>query len=234
MADDVSRPQVNSRRVVDSGRQGMFRYLVLALLRHLGPLHGFGLMREYRARSGVRLSAGNFYRELQHLVGDGLIRACVNPPGADPRRMPYELTEAGRRVIDAWLAAVPARLPPHPEDELSARLLFADTTEPETIRRLLNRWQEELWIRGKALERIREQGLSQTGGQVPEGELSILASLISRRLKHLAADVEFLNEFRAEYEAWLKAKEVKEKEAAEVAGATRGNKGKRAKEARKH
>ena len=70
----------------------MFRYLILGLLRIRDRMHGYALVKEYRERSGMEVSTGNFYRELQRLVVDGLIRSAANPPEADARRTPYEIT----------------------------------------------------------------------------------------------------------------------------------------------
>jgi DNA-binding PadR family transcriptional regulator len=66
----------------------MFRFLILGLLRNGARLHGYALVKEYRERSGSEVSTGNFYRELQRLVFDGLIRSASNPPEADAQRPP--------------------------------------------------------------------------------------------------------------------------------------------------
>ena len=81
----------------------MFRYLVLGLLRNGDACHGYAVIKDYRKRTGQEASSGNFYRELQRLVGEGLVRTATNPPGADPRRAPYQITEAGSAVFDTWL-----------------------------------------------------------------------------------------------------------------------------------
>src|SRR5207302_10584200 len=57
----------------------MFQYLVLGLLRDGKPRHGYALMKDYRDRSGVQLSTGSFYRELQKLAAKGLVRTSANP-----------------------------------------------------------------------------------------------------------------------------------------------------------
>src|SRR4030095_5594981 len=82
----------------------MFRYLVLGLLRRGEPLHGYALMKEYRERAGVQISTGSFYRELARLVTEGLVRAASNPPGSDPRRAPYEITDLGASAFDTWFS----------------------------------------------------------------------------------------------------------------------------------
>jgi hypothetical protein len=51
------------------------------------------------------------------------------------------------------------------------------------------------------LERAREAALTQAG---PHGdEFSTLSFLLGRRLKHIAADLEFLEEFRSAYDEWM-------------------------------
>ena len=179
----------------------MIRYLVLGLLRNGGPHHGYALMKEYRERSGIRISTGNFYRELQHLVGEGLVRTAVNPPGADARRAPYEITDAGVGAFDEWLARPSGPGIGQHDDDLSARALFIIDAEPPLARRLLEQWREEVWIKSKILERDREASLIR-GRSEARQSFAALPFLLSRRLRHLAADLEFLQEFRAAYEKW--------------------------------
>ncbi len=178
----------------------MFRYLILGMLRGGGQRHGYALVKEYRERSGTDVSTGNFYRELQRLVLDGLIRATENPPGSDARRTPYEITAVGRTVFDEWLLATDAGAFGASEDELSARVLFADQVEPATMLRVLDRLQENVWFSGKCLERGRMQALA--GSDLPPDSpaFRVLPLLQARRLKHVAADIEFLAELRAAYE----------------------------------
>jgi DNA-binding PadR family transcriptional regulator len=138
----------------------MFRYLVLGLLRSGGALHGYALMKVYRERSGVQISTGNFYRELQRLAMEGLVRTAANPDGADPRRAPYEITDAGIMAFDSWLSRNQAAIGQY-DDELSARALFISEADAALVRQVLERWQEELWLRSKMFERLRETVLTQ-------------------------------------------------------------------------
>src|SRR3989442_694478 len=181
----------------------MFRYLVLGLLRDRKPRHGYALMKEYRDRSGVELSTGNFYRELQKLAGHGLVQTAANPEGADPRRAPYEITPAGIAAFDGWLMGPAQPSSGNCEDELSYRALFLAETDPGAARDLLDRWQEALWISGKMLERDRQAMVTRTADD--ERAFKSLLLLLGRRLKHVAADLQFLEEFRNAYESWLKA-----------------------------
>lgn len=172
----------------------MFRYLVLGLLRDGAAYHGYALMKEYRERSGVSVSTGNFYRELQRLVAEGLVRTAQNPPGADTRREPYEITEEGSLAFDAWLLSSPANVGSY-DDELSSRAVFVAEREPAEAHALLDRWREAIWIHGKTLERERERALAQ-GSDVPRGVIA-RSILLARRLKHVAADLEFIEELRS-------------------------------------
>ena len=60
--------------------------------------------------------------------------------------------------------------------------------------------EENLWFSGKTLERARQLALTRS---VPPGRFDVLALLLARRLKRVAADLEFLEEFRSAYTQWL-------------------------------
>jgi hypothetical protein len=68
-------------------------------------------------------------------------------------------------------------------------------------RRLLAQWREELWIRSKILERERDLALRAEGTE----SFAALPFLLTRRLKRIAADLEFLDEFRSAFDQWTAA-----------------------------
>jgi DNA-binding PadR family transcriptional regulator len=178
----------------------MFRYLVLGLMRDGKPRHGYGLMKEYLEKSGVEISTGNFFRELPKLANKGLVQPTANPEGADARRRPYEITPKGIDEFDRWLTGpVPSRSGSY-EDELSYRALFLAEVGRDMGPSLLERWQESLWISGKMLERAREAVMTRPADGDPAFKALLL--LLGRRLKHVAADLQFLEEFRDAYEKW--------------------------------
>ena len=180
----------------------MLTHLILGFLRDGQARHGYELITEYKARSGNQVSAGNFYRELARLASERLVQTGVNPPDADARRIPYQITERGRQLFDEWVLS-----PSRDDGDLSSWLLFIDRVPHETRDRLLDRWQDDLWLRSKALSRAREDALLVRGTRQEAPRYNPLASLISRRLKQVTADLEFLKEFRGELATWFAARQ---------------------------
>jgi DNA-binding PadR family transcriptional regulator len=136
----------------------MLRYAILGLMRCGGSHHGYALMKQYRMASGMPSSVGNLYRELHNLRGLGWVRAAVNPDGADPRRAPYEITDAGVRAFDAWLRSetnvplleVQDRLP-----VVAFLMYLARGTKVVDGLDVLDRWDGELRVRSSLLERAQ-------------------------------------------------------------------------------
>jgi hypothetical protein len=158
-------------------------------------------MKEHEARSGQRISTGSFYRELGRLLADGLVRTIASPPDGDPRRTPYVVTEEGAALFDAWFRRRPGE-PSSSEDDLAARGVFLRDTDPASVHQMLSDWEETLWLRSKILERQRKavlKALQESGAS----ELASPALLISRRLAHVSADIEFLEKLSKAYGQWL-------------------------------
>jgi DNA-binding PadR family transcriptional regulator len=176
----------------------MFRFIVLGLLRNGGTLHGYALMKAYRGRTGVQMSTGTFYRELQSLVAEGLVRGVERAPDDDARRTPYEITPAGCELFDRWLVRPPI-IALGSDDELTARTMFLNEAEPEVARKMIDSWKEEIWLLSKKFERDRQNELHRCDSEGPP--FSILVLLLARRLRHLAGDVEYLDELRAALDA---------------------------------
>lgn len=177
----------------------MFRHLVLGLLRDGQSRHGYELTTEHQRRTGVSVSTGNFYRELQRLAVEGLIETSANPPDADGRRIPYQITDPGRREFDKWLLTPGAQ-----DSDLCERLLFSHRLPRDLLGRIMDWWEEELWMRSKALARAREEALKRDRGKCYDP----LPLLLARRMKLIAAELEFAKEFRLEIEAWRERQTV--------------------------
>src|SRR5262249_17889084 len=133
--------------------RGMFWHVVLGLMRDGKQRHGYELRALYLKRSGTQLNTGSFYREVTRLASQGFVRMVANPPDADGRRIPYEITDAGRDAFDRWLLAERRE-----HDDLFEWILFLDRVPAETRDRILGRRLEDCWIRNKLLVRAREDG----------------------------------------------------------------------------
>jgi len=172
----------------------MFCHVILGFLRDGRPRHAYELISEYRGYSARPVNAGNIYRECSKLVSQQLIVADPNPPDADPRRIPYRITQNGCREFDAWLAD-----PVSDEGSLATWVIFADMLPPAERLRLLDRMQEQLWLDNKTLAQARERVLAHAR-RLGNRRYHPAAFLLLRRIKQTTADLEFLEELRRELE----------------------------------
>jgi DNA-binding PadR family transcriptional regulator len=184
----------------------MLRYIVLGLLRDGIARHGYALLTDYRHRSGIRLSTGNFYRELQRLTFEGLVRTMQNPQDADSRRAPYQITEEGIATFDGWLCDAEVRLGEPHEDELSVRSLFFGYAPHERVIEALDGWYAALWLQVKSLERAQRVALPDDPSA--NRPFAALPHLLSRRQKYITADLEFVAELRRGYVEWTEAQRI--------------------------
>lgn len=178
----------------------MLRYVLLALLADNKPRHGYALMKAFAERSGVRLSIGNVYRELQRLLGEGLIVTAANPLGADPRRTPYTLTDGGRDALATWFATPARALARGTPDALAYRLALLSDMDPVQADGFLDDLQTELWSQAKAIEAQRA-----SRREPSEFALPTRAFLQSRHARYLAADIELVDEMRTGLAEWRRA-----------------------------
>ena len=178
-----------------------FRFLVLGLLRDGKARHGYGLMKAYQERSGIVIGTGSFYRALQSLAAEALVRKTANPVGDDPRRTPHTITAAGITAFDDWIRANDSGAISRNYDELFNRVLFLGETEAALARSIIDQWQEVLCARGRSLERAREAALARAKRGGPT-TFAALPLLLGRCAKHVAADWVFLKALRVAYDEW--------------------------------
>ena len=60
-----------------------------------GPKHGYAIMTDVAAFSGVRMEPGTLYGALSRLERRGWVR----PLATEERRRPYEITAAGQEIL---------------------------------------------------------------------------------------------------------------------------------------
>jgi DNA-binding PadR family transcriptional regulator len=85
----------------DLGRFADPSVLILTSLSE-GPKHGYAIMTDVAAFSGVQMEPGTLYGALPRLERRGWVR----PLATDERRRPYEITAAGQEVLAGQLAAM--------------------------------------------------------------------------------------------------------------------------------
>lgn len=169
--------------------------LLLGILSDGKPRHGYALAKDYERRTGLTLSAGSVYRELRALAETGLVRPVDNPAGADPRRLPHEITGRGREAFEDWFARAPE--PSIGTDgELAARVTFLPEVDRDLAARVVERFRVGYWMLAKTLEHDLEECLRthQVDGAVEPHPI-----LIHRRLRLVEAELEFLDEVRRRY-----------------------------------
>src|SRR5215472_15599424 len=85
----------------DLGRFADPSLLILTSLAD-GPRHGYAIMTDVAAFSGVQMEPGTLYGALTRLERRGWVR----PLPAEDRRRPYEITGSGRAVLAEQLASM--------------------------------------------------------------------------------------------------------------------------------
>ena len=108
------RPRgVRSRSLVRPGhwtvRARVERFLEPALLLLLAerPLHGYELLDLLPELIGEsRVDVGNLYRVLRALEEEGIVSSEWSADLPGPAKRTYELTAAGRRLLDEWAGAL--------------------------------------------------------------------------------------------------------------------------------
>ena len=113
-----------------AGRLTPFSYVILALVGRegAGPHDIVRMMRE--GAMFWTTSESHYYAEPRRLAELGFLQARTEPGRTRPRTH-YELTDAGREALTAWLAE-PAAMP-RVQNESMIKLLAADFSDDATI-----------------------------------------------------------------------------------------------------
>ena len=80
----------------------------LLLLLRERPMHGYELIERLPEVTGAetRVDVGNLYRILRALEEDGIVSSEWNAELPGPAKRTYEVTPAGRRLLDRWAEAL--------------------------------------------------------------------------------------------------------------------------------
>ena len=133
---------------------------LLALLAEK-PMYGARLRAEFEVRTGGTwpLNVGQVYTTLARLERDGLVKAA----GAadDEGRIPYRLTEAGRREVAQWWLS-PVDRESAPRDELAIKLALAVTVPGVDVRRVVQTQRTATLRHLQDLTRLKKHAGDQT------------------------------------------------------------------------
>jgi DNA-binding PadR family transcriptional regulator len=157
------------------------RELFLALLSG-ARAHGYELKQSLEQGFGdllPALNAGQIYVTLGRLERDGLVAGHA-VPGDSRGKREYELTDAGREALAAWIEAPVSgrRL----KDEFFMKLVVLASTDLAEPRGLIEAQRREY------LQSLRDlNGLLEANGKGPAAEL-----LVEGAILHLKADLEWL------------------------------------------
>jgi DNA-binding PadR family transcriptional regulator len=145
------------------------------------PSHGYDLKHDYDSYfgRGKPLPFGQVYSTLGRLARDGKIVSGKVEPGEGPDRKRYDITDVGRREVDAWLQDAV-----EPEPHLRT-VLFTKVV----LTLLLDRSPEQYLDLQRAahLQRMRELTLLKQSGDLTD---SLLAD---HSLFHLEADLRWID-----------------------------------------
>src|SRR5262245_14335793 len=169
----------------------MLRHFILGLLRDSSPRHGYEVITSYRTRTGEELSPGNVYRELSRLVDEGLLEPGRSAAGQDTRRIPYRITHRGEDEFDQWFSSSRSL-----HEDLPTWIIFIDRMPAEVVLSMIDRRQQELLLQGQVVATARDDSLERLGRTEERGCYHPLPLLLSRRMKQIAAEAEFLEEAR--------------------------------------
>jgi DNA-binding PadR family transcriptional regulator len=131
-----------------------FSYVILALVGRdgAGPHDIVRMMRE--GAIFWTTSESHYYAEPRRLAALGFLQARTEPGRTRPRTH-YELTDAGREALAAWLAE-PAAMP-RVQNEAVVKLLAADFTDDATIAASLARVRVGMQRAYEALEEMERR-----------------------------------------------------------------------------
>ncbi|MGH2518156.1 MAG: PadR family transcriptional regulator [Ktedonobacterales bacterium] len=150
------------------------------------PLHGYQVKQRFEALLGGtwEVNIGQVYSTLQRLERDGLVAAAGDR--GDRGKQAYELTDGGRRELDAWLAE-PEAEPQELREELFVKLLL--------IRRLANGNLHELLMRQRRVYLQRLHDLADLERRVRREGRDDLVLLVMGVVLHTEADIKWLDAY---------------------------------------
>jgi DNA-binding PadR family transcriptional regulator len=148
------------------------------------PQHAYSVKARFEDLLGGswEVNIGQVYTTLQRLERDGMVEPAE--PRGDRGRLPYRLTEVGRKALESWLAE-PESEPQQLREEIYLKLLLAVRLADGDLPTLLARQRRVYLQRLKDLAVLEEQARSQGRDD--------LALLYQGALLHTEADLKWVD-----------------------------------------
>lgn len=134
------------------------QHAVLSLLTD-GPSHGYELRVAFERAVGPQwggLNIGHLYQVLDRLSRDGLVTSSVVPMSDRPDRRVYELTDAGREELEAWLGSAALRSGGY-RDDFMLKLMAAARMGRNRVRQVVDLQRRHELGRLKALDQLSRE-----------------------------------------------------------------------------
>jgi DNA-binding PadR family transcriptional regulator len=160
------------------------QHAVLALLAN-GPSYGYELKGAFEAAVGPQwgpLNIGHLYQILDRLARDEQVTSHRVAQSVKPDRVVYEITEAGRAELAAWLAAPTPRTAGFRDDFFLKVMAAARGRDPDTVRGVITGQRGFLLRELRNLETLRRR---------PDVD-RVAGLLLTAATQHVNADLEFL------------------------------------------
>ena len=148
------------------------------------PLHAYAVKARFQDLLGGswEVNIGQVYTTLQRLERDGLVEPAQ--PRGDRGRLPYRLTEVGRKALEAWLAE-PEPEPQQLREEIYLKLLLAARVADGELPALLAR-QRRVY-----LQRLRDLGVLEQEAKAQGRDDLVL--LYKGAVLHTEADLKWVD-----------------------------------------
>ncbi len=173
------------------------RLPLLALLAK-EPAHGYELKSQLERVFGESYpppNIGQVYLTLQRLEKGGLIRGEDVVQADRPNKRIYEITRAGRQVVDEWLAEPSEG--PRVRDDFFMKLALGPLAGVTDRLELINRQRRHYLAQMRALSRLGSAG-SVSAANGGNGDHRIGGLLIEGAILHVQADLDWLDRCQAE------------------------------------
>jgi DNA-binding PadR family transcriptional regulator len=141
------------------GRGMSLKFGILGLLAEQ-PLHAYSVKARFEDLLGGswEVNIGQVYTTIQRLERDGLVEPAE--PRGDRGRLPYRLTEVGRKALESWLAE-PELEPQQLREAIYLKLLLAARIANGDLPALLGRQRRVYLQRLKDLAILEEKARSE-------------------------------------------------------------------------